>query len=167
MPLIEPGDQTVPVIVQARSYLPPADAFEFITPIDLPKVFVALGPIPGVREVAYQTGAWDHVGAERSPQLTDGSQVNERLTQYDRGHSFAYELTGFTNVFRHFLQGVRGEWTFTPDGAGTVIRWTYEFKPRTRTHRVRVQVGIAPLWRRYMRAALRRAISLLESAGPS
>jgi hypothetical protein len=44
--------------------------------------------------------------------------------------SFAYEVTGFTNiVLRRLIYGVRGEWTFTPDDSGAVIRWTYEFKP--------------------------------------
>ena len=42
--------------------------------------------------------------------------------------SFAYEVTGFTNiVLRRLIYGVRGEWTFTPDDSGAVIRWTYEF----------------------------------------
>ena len=77
-----------------------------------------------------QTGAWDHVGASRNPILSDGTTASETLTEYTVGHSFAYEVTGFTNILGRLVEGVRGEWTFTPDGEGTVIRWTYEFKPR-------------------------------------
>jgi hypothetical protein len=35
-------------------------------------------------------------------------------------------------VFGRLVEGVRGEWTFTPDGDGSVARWTWEFKPRAR-----------------------------------
>ena len=37
----------------------------------------------------------------------------------------------------------------TPDGSGTVIRWTYEFKPLP-GRRFVLRGVIAPLWRRYM-----------------
>ena len=30
----------------------------------------------------------------------------------------------FTNVLRNLVEGARGEWTFTPDEDGTLIRWT-------------------------------------------
>jgi hypothetical protein len=86
-------------------------------------------PIPGVRGSKNQTGPWDHVGASRNPDLTDGSTATGTLTEYTTGHSFAYELTGFTNILDRLAYGVRGKWTFTPDGTGHVIRWTYEFKP--------------------------------------
>ena len=46
-------------------------------------------------------------------------------------------MTGFTNiVLRRLVYGARGEWTFTPDHSGTVIRWIYEFKPIRRRYRL-------------------------------
>ncbi len=153
MPLISDQDKTVPVTVQTRAAIPPSRAFEIITPIDLSLVFKGWGPFPAVRGVNNQTGEWDHVGPSRNPVLSDGSTATERLTEYTAGHSFGYELTGFTNVLRRLIHGVRGEWTFTPDGDGTVIRWTYEFKPRPgRT--IIVRRLLAPLWVRYMRSAI-------------
>ena len=114
-----------------------------------------------MRGVHNQTEAWDHAGPACNPDLSDGSTAAERLTEYTAGHSFAYELTEFTNVLRRFVHGVRGEWTFTPDGPGTVIRWTYEFKPlRGRTFLVRR--GSAPLWRRYMEEAVEAAARVAE-----
>ena len=82
------------------------------------------------------------------------------LTGYTPGHSFAYEVTGFTNVvLRRLVSGVRGEWTCTPDGNGTVIRWTYEFKPlRPRYWLVRHM----PLWRHYMQAGVEAAARVAE-----
>src|SRR3954471_7613332 len=127
--LIGPADNTVSITVQHRTSASPGDAFRVIAPIDLATVFRPVAPFPGVRSVAHQTEAWDHAGPTRNPQFDDGSQVDEQLTEYTEGSSFAYQLTGFTNVLARLAAGVRGEWTFSPDGQGTLIRWTYEFKP--------------------------------------
>jgi hypothetical protein len=168
MPLITHTDATVPVIVQTRAAVEPHHAFSAIAPIDLSVVFTGWGPFPGVRGVRNQTGEWDHAGASRNPDLADGSTATERLTEYTAGHSFGYELTGFTNVLRRLVEAVRGEWTFTPDGAGTVIRWTYEFKPLRGRYFV-VRGGLAPLWRRYMQAGVEAAARVAEEQerGPS
>jgi Polyketide cyclase / dehydrase and lipid transport len=147
--LISRGDPTVPVTVQARTHLVPEDAFNIIVPIDLSLVFKGWGPFPGVRGAKNQTGAWDSAGQSRNPDLTDGSTADERLTEYTAPHSFAYEITGFTNAMKHLVAGVRGEWTFTPDAQGTLIRWTYEFKPLP-GRRLLLRRAVVPLWRRYM-----------------
>lgn len=161
--LIARTDRTVPVTVQARSHLRPADAFERVAPIDLSLIFRAWGPFPGVRGVRDQTGPWDRIGASRTPLLTDGSTATETLTEYQPGNSFAYEITGFTNVLGRLVTGVRGEWTFTPDGSGTLIRWTYEFLPRTARYPL-IRFGLAPPWRRYMHAGITAAVAEIEVA---
>jgi hypothetical protein len=161
MTLISATDRTLPVTVQTRTALAPDDAFRIIVPIDLSLVFTGWGPFPGVRGAANQTGAWDGAGQTRNPDLTDGSTAVERLTEYTAPSSFAYEITGFTNALRHLVVGVRGEWTFAPDGAGTVVRWTYEFLPRPGRMPV-VRWVIAPLWRRYMRVGVEGAARASE-----
>jgi len=160
-PLITRGDKTVPVTVQTRAAIAPSDAFDAIVPIDLSRVFKGWGPFPAVRGVRNQTAAWDHAGPSRNPDLSDGSTATERLTEYTAGQSFGYELTQFTGVLRRFISGIRGEWTFTPDGNATVIRWTYEFKP-LRGRDALVRFGIAPLWRRYMRHSVEAAARIAE-----
>jgi hypothetical protein len=159
--LISATDRTVPVTVQARTTVGPRRVFDVVVPIDLATVFHRWGPFPGVKTVTGQTGSWDHAGASRQPVLTDGSHATETLTEYLQGHSFAYELTGFTNALGRLVTGVRGEWTFTPDGEGTVIRWTYEFKPRHVFSPV-IRYAIAPLWRHYMLLAMRRVLLALD-----
>jgi hypothetical protein len=89
------------------------------------------------------------------------TSASETLTEYTVGHSFAYEVTEFTNILGRLVEGVRGEWTFTPDGEGTVIRWTYEFKP-LRGRYFLVRCGLAPLWRRYMLAGVEAAARACE-----
>ncbi len=82
-----------------------------MVPIDLPVVFRPWGPFPGVTAVTNQPESWNFVGGTRNPQLTDGSTATETLTEYTYGSSFAYEITGFTNMLGHLVSGVRGEWT--------------------------------------------------------
>ena len=159
--LISKTDRTVAVTVQTRATVAPRRAFEAIVPIDLSLIFTGWGPFPAVRGATNQTDTWDHAGSSRNPQLSDGSTASETLTEYASGHSFAYELTDFTNILGRVVCGVRGEWTFTPDGDGTIIRWTYEFKPRPRCDPL-VRVAVAPLWRRYMQAALEKATRIAE-----
>lgn len=149
MTLITSTDITVPVTVQTRTTLSPEDAFRIIVPIDLSLVFKGWGPFPGVRGANNQTGAWDAAGQSRNPDLSDGTTAFERLTEYTAPHSFAYEITDFTNALKWVVAGVRGEWTFTPDGAGTLIRWTYEFKPLP-GRRFLLKNIVAPFWRQYM-----------------
>jgi len=159
--LITARDRTVPITVQQRSYLTPAQAWAVIMPIDLSRVFKPVAPFPGVAGVANQTETWDHPGPSRNPQFTDGSSADEQLTECAEGTSFAYQLTGFTNVLRYLAAGIRGEWTFTPDGPGTLVRWSYEFKPLPGRRWI-IAGPFKVLWLRWMRAGLARCIQALE-----
>lgn len=164
MTLIDRSDASVPVTVQTRTSVSPSQAFDIIAPIDLSRIFKSWGPFPGVRGVKNQTGDWDTVGQTRNPDLSDGTTPHEEITEYTAGHSFAYELTSFTNALGHLIHGVRGEWTFTPDAEGTLIRWTYEFKPLHGRH-ILVRRVLAPLWHRYMQNSLEAAVSVVEQDG--
>ncbi|PRY21026.1 SRPBCC family protein [Pseudosporangium ferrugineum] len=163
--LITSADRTVPITVLARTSAGPADAFRILAPIDLTRVFLADRLFPGVAAVADQTGTWDRAGASRRPRFTDGTSVTESLTEYVDGRGFAYELTGFTNALATLALGVRGEFSFLPDGEGTIIRWTYEFKPRPGRRWI-VAGPFRPLWQRYMQSALRRMVAIIEGARP-
>lgn len=147
--------------VSARSALPPAQALQIIGPISLPATWTGWGPFPAVLRVEAQTGGWDAVGQSRRPQLADGGEVTETIVEYVAGVGFAYELTGFTDVFDRVVRGVRGEWTFTPDGDGSMVRWTWEFKPRLGLRPIVAGV-IVPLYRRYMRQIIRSTVALAE-----
>ena len=155
----------VPVTVEHRSTATPETVFAVIVPIDLPLIFHRLGPLPGVASTQEQSGPWDRPGRTRVPHFTDGSTAFEELLEYTHPYSFAYRVSRFTNpTLRLFVDHVRGEWTFTPDGDATIIRWTYAFAPR---HRLLVRWGLAPVWRVYMKAALTRAVAETEIAAPA
>lgn len=153
---------SIPVTVEQRSTAAPETVFAVVVPIDLPLIFHRLGPIPGVVRTEQQSGPWDRPGRTRVPHFTDGSTAFEEMLEYTHPHSFAYRVSRFTNpVLRFLVDHLRGEWTFTPDGDATTIRWTYAFAPR---HRLLVRYALAPVWRVYMNAALARAVALTQSA---
>src|SRR4029077_19861754 len=99
VPLITRLDKT-----ETRAAASPQHAFKVNVPIDLSLVFKGWGPFPAVVGVQNQTGAWDHVGASRNPVLSDQTTANETLTEYTVGHSFACEVTGFTNILGRLVE---------------------------------------------------------------
>ena len=157
--LFQRPETGVSASVQARCALPPDRALVTIAALPLPDVFLRWGPFPGVVAVDGQVGGWDAAGRSRRPRFSDGGTVVETLVEYVPGSSFAYELRGFTDVFGRIVDGVRGEWTFTPDGDGSVVRWTWEFKPKARSRPVLAGV-VVPLYRRYMQRVVDLSVEL-------
>ena len=151
----------VAVTVNAEAPAPPDETFAIVAPIDLATIFHKVGPIPAVTGVEDQTGEWDHVGASRRPQLSDGTSVFEQLTEFDAPEKFAYDVSGFTNAFRHLVKQAHGRWLFTPSNTGTHIEWTYEFDPQPGRRWI-LRVGVAPIWRRSMTRAIDGAIREVE-----
>jgi polyketide cyclase/dehydrase/lipid transport protein len=160
-----PGSITVPVEGAV-----PADVettFDALMPIDLSRIFRGYGPLPAVVATTDQTGPWDHVGVSRTVKLSDGNDVRERITAYERPAYFAYRLGPFdSGALRHLVVEAHGEWRFTAQGdASTAIRWTYTFGPR-RFAALAVRLIVAPLWRAYAKRVLALAIAEIEGAGP-
>ena len=161
MALISRADNTVAVSVQARTQVSPQAAFETVAPVDVAAVYKRWGPFPATREAKDQTGAWDAAGQTRTLLLSDGTTLHEHLLEYDHGHSFAYDVTRITNSLGKLVFGVHGDWSFIPDGSGTVMRWTWEFKPRPGCY-LPVRLLLTPLFRKYMQAAINNAAALVD-----
>ena len=158
--LISDADPTVPVTVQARSRLSPAACFDIIVPIDLSLVFGGWGPSPACVGSTSRP-AHGTTSAYRATPTCPTEPPRTRRYRIQPTAQLRLWLTGFTNALALLVDGVRGEWTFTPDGSGSLIRWTYEFKPRKFRHLV-VRSGLAPLWRRYMQAGLAASVAACE-----
>jgi hypothetical protein len=146
----------------ARASLP--DTFATIVPIDLSQIFTGFGPLPAVRGNREQTGAWDHVGASRVVELSDGSEAPERITDYAAPHYFAYRVGPFTSSLRRVVRHADGAWWFSDAGDdGTHVRWSYTFQLHGPAAPF-ARLVIAPLWRAYARRVLARAIAATEAA---
>jgi hypothetical protein len=159
--LISRPDVGPTVTTLARSALAPAEALERIAAYPIPLMFVGSRIFPAVERVEPDV-AWDHVGASRVHRLADGGSVTETMTEFTPGVGFAYELVGFTDVFDRLVHGVRGEWSFSPDGDGSLLRWTWEFAPRPLRHAVMAHV-VAPLWQGYARRMIAAAAAAVSA----
>jgi hypothetical protein len=127
-----------------------------------PAFYKRFGPLPAVVGVQNQPETWDKAGYTRTLLLSDGGSVVETVTDSERGAFFGYDLSEFQKLFGHLVEGARAEWTFTPDGAGTRIRWSYEFHAKPgRAWIVRAIVSL--FWARYMRRVLPSIISDIEA----
>lgn len=152
------AQRLVPVTVHATASPDPTTVFPIVMDIELPLILTGLGPLPAVTGVRDQTGPWDHVGVSRKPILSDGTTAFEQITAYSPPDSFAYAVSGFTNILCRFVHGATGSWDYTrtADG-GTRIEWTYAFQPK-RLRFLPVRLLIAPAWRLYMRRVLAATI---------
>ena len=157
MPLFSAPRTGPSATVLARSALAPEALLPLLADYPLPTMFTGWGPFPAVRSVDGQEGAWDRVGKSRLLHLGDGGQITETVVEFVPGRSFAYELTGFTDVFDRLVRGVRGEWEFAPDGRGTLVHWTWEFAARP-GRRLLMSLVVGPLWRVYMRRMITAAV---------
>jgi hypothetical protein len=152
------------VTVETDVRAPLEATFLAIVPIDLARIFRGLGPLPAVTGTREQTGGWDHVGASRIVELSDGSHAHEQLMAYEPPRHFAYRVDGFTGPLRRLVSHADGAWWFSDAGGGvTHVRWRYVFAPCAARASV-VRAVIAPLWGVYERRALRLAASEAERA---
>ncbi|MFJ8506518.1 SRPBCC family protein [Streptomyces avermitilis] len=118
---------------------------------------------PAVGDVPARRAMWEPIiGAASAARPIPTDVTTAELTEYTPGSSFAYQLTNFTNILSRLAAGARGEFNVNPDGDGTLIRWTYEFKPLPGRRWI-LAGPFTPLWRRYMAAALDRCVHVIET----
>ena len=153
---------TVPVAVATTAGVTPTAAFAAIVPVDLTRIFTGFGPLPAVRRVRDQSGPWDHAGATRTVELSDGTTVTERLTAVVPGEHFSYRVGPFSGPLGRLVRHADGDWWFGPARSGTAVRWRYTFQARGRVTGVVVAALVVPLWRRYAERALAAAVALAE-----
>ncbi|MDQ1540544.1 MAG: hypothetical protein QOH29_1270 [Actinomycetota bacterium] len=158
--------RTVDVTVTTWIDAPPAVSFDVIVPIDLETIFKRWLLLPGVRGVRDQSGPWDAAGRTRIVELGDGTEVPEQLTRVEPRRSFAYRVGPFPRPLGLLATAAEGEWLFSPERAGTSVRWTYRFFPRP-GFRLVIRTCVAPMWRGYARRALTRAAAAAERANRS
>ena len=122
------------------------------------------GPLPAVVGVDGQPPTWDVPGYTRTLRLSDGGTVVETITDSVAGEFFGYDLTSFRRLFGRLVSGARAEWSFTPEGSGTRIRWSYAFHPLPGRGPV-VRAIVALAWAPYMRRVLPAVVAAIDSRG--
>ena len=141
--------------------VPAEEAFHGTLPAPLPNLFKRWhGPIPPVREVREQTGAWDAAGQTRTVRLAGGASMREELTSVDPPRSFGYRLTKISGPMALLVDQVVGEWIFTPAAGGTEITWRWDIHPRSPLTAWALPL-FGRIWKGYARKALRDLSAML------
>lgn len=146
--------------VEGEAQVSAACAFSRVVPRDDSTLFRGyLFVLPAVSGVSDQTGPWNHPGEQRTVHLSDGGSFREELVQYappvddDAIGLFDYRVTTYTGILGSLVSNGSATWRFEPRPRGSVIRWTYGFRPLPRRRFV-VERLIGPIWKRYMRRSM-------------
>jgi hypothetical protein len=145
-------------------------AFGRVVPRDDRTLFRGcLRVLPAVVGVSDQTGPWNHPGEKRTVHLSDGSEFREELVRYappetpDATGLFEYRVTGFTKTLGRLVSDAYASWHYEPRPSGSVIRWSYGFRPLPRRRFV-VERVIGPIWRRSMRRSMAECVRVASGA---
>ena len=145
-----------PIIVEQSRAIPvaPAEAFAKTLPMAVPTLFRRwYGPIPPIKAVRDQAGAWQNAGESRTIALVGGGTMRETLTSVDAPRSFGYSITGITGPMAPLIDHVEGAWIFTPHGTGTTVTWRWTLHRKSAVTAPALAV-FARLWRGYARQSL-------------
>ena len=140
-----------------------AEAFHRTLPAPLPEIFKRWhGPIPPVKEVREQTGAWDAAGQTRIVLLAGGASMREELTSVDPPRSFGYRLTEISGPMALLVSHVAGEWIFSPVAEGTEVTWRWKIHSKSPLTSWLLPV-FGRMWKGYARQALRDLATTLTA----
>lgn len=156
----------VPVTVWRRVDAEVSEAFDQVVPVDLASVFTGYGPLPAVVGCDGAAGTWgEAVGQSRTVILADGGRLEETIVEVARPGLFRYEVVPTHGALRLVVRRIEGRFVFSrSEAGGTVIRWTYVFRPRRGAHSaVR---ALAPVWRRYADEVMGRLAEVVIAGAP-
>ena len=142
-------------LVRSRSYpVAPQEAFDRLLALPLTELFSRrYGPLPPIREVRGQSGAWREVGQSRTIVLADGSTMLETLTRVDPPLSFSYTISRLRGPLKAMASGIEGEWRVEPVGTGSRVTWTWFVEPASKASSYALP-ALARFWGGYARQAL-------------
>ncbi len=149
--------KTISSLVSAEVGVNTIDAFCHVVPIDLTSIFTGYGLLPAVISIEAQTGNWDAIGQTKTVNLSDGSSVKERLTQYQKPDYFSYVVSDFSGILGLLITSAVGEWWFESSDLSpnsTLIRWSYTFIPKSFIAIPILWIVNKFVWAGYMRSVM-------------
>ena len=147
-------ESRVEIVVEGYAATGVEQTFDALVPIDLTTVFRGKGPLPAVVGVRDQSGPWSSIGASRVVRLSDGSEVPERITGYERPWHFGYRVGPFARPLGLLATHADGAWWFAEVGDRRAhIRWSYTFSVNGPGALLARRL-IPRLWRPYAREVL-------------
>ena len=115
--------------VVAEYPVPREVMFEKGTSVEaLAAVLKPVGPIPGVDRAWIVGGGAPKQGSLRRVVLTDGTPLDEEITDWEPPRKHAYNVKGFRGPFGLLVKSAHSQWIYSPIDVGTRISWRYEFE---------------------------------------
>jgi len=99
-------------------------AFAAVTE-NLPQIFPGKGPIPGIVSARISGGGEVKAGTVRHVQMSDGAELDETFTEFQRPAGYAYRMTRLRPPMSYLVTVADGRWEYSGDGPSTHITWTY------------------------------------------
>jgi hypothetical protein len=111
--------------------VPANEAFEYIAPIYLPRIFPGTLLIPGINDTTINKG-WNKAGLSRTIYFKDGTTSKETMLTYNSPQSFSYKNEKFSSrVLGSLMTRLEGEWQFIDCKNGsTKVEWIYRTIPK-------------------------------------
>jgi uncharacterized protein YndB with AHSA1/START domain len=140
---------------------PREEVFDFIVrPEAVAELFHGYGPIPGAVKSELVGDGKMCVGAIRRVSNSDGSVIEEEITELERPRRQAYRVVrGLRPPFSWVVEGGGGKWTLTYEG-GTVVEWRFVFEVRPLA--LPLALLLRPYFLKAMQDALDRAKAILD-----
>ncbi len=124
-----------PVKITVREHvvlpLEPEAAYDFFITPEAYRLFTGWGPIPGIREVVWESGEAASLGAYGRVHNSDGSTHREHVVRADRGEVYVLKIDQISSAFRHLVRGIEEEARFTAVGSATKLTRTFVFDGRS------------------------------------
>ncbi len=130
--LTTPEDKKYPqTTVVMTINVPPNEAFDYIAPIYLPRIFPGTAFIPGIVDTSVKEG-WNKAGLSRTVYFKDGTTSKETMLTYNGPKSFSYKNEQFSSKMLGALMiRLEGEWQFIDlKNGSTKIEWIYRTIPK-------------------------------------
>jgi hypothetical protein len=148
---------TISSMVSTEVKVNTIEAFCHVVPIDLTSIFKGHSLLPAVMGTSAQTGNWDAIGQTKMVHLSDGSNVREMITEYQKPDYFSYIVSNFSGSLGYLITSATGEWWFESGDSlsnRTVIRWSYTFIPKSLIAVPILWIVNKFLWAGYMQSVI-------------
>lgn len=151
------------VITRASLTMPgtPEEVFDVATDVEkLGTFFRGKGPVPGIERAEVVGGGPLIEGSRRRIHNSDGSVIDEDMEILDRGRMQQYRIrSGIRWPLSWLARGVLSRWTFSPDGEGTRIDWSFDVELTSPLAWPTVKIVMQP----FLRAALRECLERIAA----
>lgn len=144
------------VVIEQSRAIPVLPEYAFAKTLAMPltKLFgKRYGPIPPIKAIRNQVGAWNTVGQTRSFVLAGGGGLRETLTMVDAPNAFGYTLCDLRGPLAPLIDHVDGLWSFEPSGTGTRVTWVWTVHAKSPLT-APLLPAFAQIWRGYSSHAL-------------